>query len=87
MLTACYSEIVGLRPRNGPAIISDTEFDNAFVACEEVNTGDEIEGYSARRHHMKINFAKIRSQAETLPRRLMEDADLVNRCSFRERGG
>jgi hypothetical protein len=57
-------------------IVSDTEFDNAFVAYTKVSTGDEIEGESARRDDMRINFAKIRSQAETLARRLMEDADL-----------
>lgn len=57
-------------------MVGDAEFYKALVSHMKGNAGQEITSESARLNEMKINYAKIRNQAETLARRLMEDAEL-----------
>jgi len=54
----------------------DAEFYKAVVSHMKGNAGEEITKESARLNEMRINYTKIRSQAEALARRLMDDADL-----------
>ena len=62
-----------------PQMVVDREFYTAIVAHTKENATGGIESEMARLRDLKVNFARVRSQAETLARRLSANVDL--KCS------